>query len=128
MFRQPHAFMKSEDKPISLHPPGSPEEAEYLERVVHDPSELSFQFAMAGDASIAPDRVYSDGVRTWFDYGNRIKKVNLPTIYNVVDGIDTLINVVRVGNKLVAHAAGDFTLRNGQRVTCVFGSQLVGNQ
>ena len=119
LFRKVDTFMGQEDKPISLHPPGSLEEAEYLEQVIFDPSELSFQFAMAGDASIAPDRVYSDGIRTWFDYGSRIKKVNLPTIYNVVDGIDTPINVVRVGNKLVAHAAGSFTLRNGGKVTCV---------
>lgn len=107
------------NKPISLHPLKSLEEAEYLEPVLFDPSELSFQFAMAGDSSIAPDRVYSDGIRTWFDYGNRIKKVNLPTIYNVVDGIDTPLNVVRMGNKLVAHGSGAFTLRNGQKITCV---------
>ncbi len=112
----------SGESPISLNPPETSAEAEYLEDVLFDPSELSFQFAMAGDQSIAPDRVYSDGIRTWFDYGNRMKKVNLPTIYNVVDGIDTPINVVRVGNKLVAHAAGAFTLRNGQKITCVIST------
>lgn len=111
------------EKPISLHAPGSIAEADYLEQVLFDPSDLSFQFSMAGDQSIAPDRVYSDGIRTWFDYGARIKKVNLPTLYNVVDGIDTPINVVRIGSKLVAHAAGDFTLRNGLKVTCVFRGQ-----
>ncbi len=119
LFQSTTQKANSDNQPISLHAPGSLEDAEYLEPVIFDPSELSFQFAMAGDSSIAPDRVYSDGVRTWFDYGNRIKKVNLPTIYNVVDGIDTPINVMRIGNKLVAHAVGAFTLRNGQKTTCV---------
>ncbi len=119
LFQSTTQKANSDNQPISLHAPGSEEEAEYLEQVIFDPSELSFQFTMAGDSSIAPDRVYSDGIRTWFDYGGRIKKVNLPMIYNVVDGIDTPINVVRIGNKLVAHAAGLFTLRNGQKISCV---------
>lgn len=124
LFGKHRAPVARGEKPISLHPTGSSEEHDYLEQVIFDPSELSFQFAMAGDVSIAPDRVYSDGVRTWFDYGNRIRQVNLPTIYNVVDGIDTPINVVRVGNKLVAHASGAFTLRNGQRVVCVQTTEI----
>jgi ComB9 competence protein len=96
---------------------------DYLEEVTFDPSKLNFDFSMAGDSDIAPERVYSDGILTWFGYGAKLKTTTLPTIYNVVDGIDTPINVNREGNKLVAQAAGSFTLRSGQKVTCVYPSK-----
>jgi ComB9 competence protein len=96
---------------------------DYLEEVTFDPSKLNFDFSMAGDSDIAPERVYSDGILTWFDYGSKLKTTTLPTIYNVVDGIDTPINVNRESNKLVAQAAGSFTLRSGQKVTCVYPSK-----
>lgn len=96
---------------------------DYLEEVVFDPSKLNFEFSMAGDSDIAPERVYSDGILTWFDYGDKLKTTTLPTIYNLIDGIDTPINVNREGNKLVAQAAGSFTLRSGQKVTCVYPSK-----
>lgn len=113
-FQAEHSQANQKDAPISL------KDADYLEEVNFDPSKLSFAFNMAGNPEIAPERVYSDGVHTWFDYGTKIKTVNLPTIYNIVDGIDTPINVNREGNKLVAQATGSFTLRSGQKVTCVY--------
>ena len=94
---------------------------DYLEDAYVNPSDLSFAFDMAGDAEIAPERVYSDGIRTWFDYGANIKKKSLPTIYKVEDGIDTPINVNREGTKLVAQAVGNFCLKHGVKVVCVTG-------
>jgi len=92
---------------------------DYLEDAYVNPSDLSFAFDMAGDSEIAPERVYSDGIRTWFDYGGNIHKKSLPTIYKVEDGIDTPINVNREGTKLVAQAVGNFCLKHGAKVTCV---------
>jgi ComB9 competence protein len=92
---------------------------DYLEDAYVNPSELSFDFTMAGDPEIAPERVYSDGIRTWFDYGSNINKKSLPTIYKVEDEIDTPINVNREGSKLVAQAVGNFCLKHGNQVTCV---------
>ncbi len=75
---------------------------------------------MAGDKSIAPDRVYSDGVFTYFDYGNRWNESDLPAVYRVVDGVDTPVNTRTKGVLLIAESAGAFTLRNGQR-SCACG-------
>lgn len=98
---------------------GDTSKDDYLEEVTFDPSQLNFNFTMAGDREIAPHRVYSDGIRTWFDYGDEIKKKGLPAIYAVIDGVDTPINVSREGTKIVAQHSGSFTLRNGHKVVCV---------
>ncbi len=99
---------------------GNKQKDDYLEEVSFDPSNLNFNFTMAGDKEIAPQRVYSDGIRTWFDYGIEIKKKGLPAVYAVIDGVDTPINVSREGTKIIAQHSGSFTLRNGQKVVCIF--------
>jgi len=98
------------------------EKNDYLEAVAFDPANLDFNFSMRGDESIAPLRVFSDGVRTWFDYGKKMGKQNLPTIYVVLDKVDTPVNVSREGNRLVAQAIGSFTLKSGDKITCVYPS------
>lgn len=92
---------------------------DYLQDAYFDPSKITFSFSMAGDKSIAPERVYSDGIRTWFDFGERIRRQNLPTIYKIEDGVDTPINTSREGTKIVAQAAGAFALKHGQKTVCV---------
>jgi len=92
---------------------------DFAKGIPFDPSKLSFDFDMSGDASIAPKRVFSDGIFTWFDYGDRWDRSDLPAVYRVVDGVDTPVNTRVRGSMLVAEAAGAFTLRNGQRVVCV---------
>lgn len=106
---------------------------DYLEDAYFDPSKISFAFDMAGDESIAPERVYSDGIRTWFDFGERIREQSLPTIYHIDDGVDTPVNVARDvkenkqgksqhSTKIVAQAAGSFVLKHGQKRVCVYPS------
>ncbi len=107
---------------LSLDSPGTGKN-DYLEEGTFDPADISFDFDMAGDPEIAPQRVYSDGIRTWFDYGDSIAKKTLPAIYAQVDGVDTPVNVSRKGNKLVAQAAGSFTLLSGQKSVCVTPSK-----
>jgi ComB9 competence protein len=96
------------------------EPTDYLESAVFKPEDLDFDFSMSGDTTIAPLRVFSDGVRTWFDYGDTMGKKNLPTIYVILDGVDTPINVTRQGNRLVAQAVGEFHLKSGDKTTCVY--------
>ncbi len=98
------------------------QQTDYLDSVIFDPANLDFDFSMAGNKSIAPDHVFSDGVRTWFDYGKKMGKKTLPTIYAVIDGVDTPINVSREGSKLVAQHTGCFCLKSGKKVTCVYPS------
>jgi len=100
------------------------DKTDYLEAVSFDPKQLNFDFDMAGDQSIAPERVYSDGLRTWFDYGSRMGSKTLPVIYALIDEVDTPINVTREGSRLVAQAVGSFTLKSGKKITCVKPSEV----
>lgn len=96
------------------------EAVDYLEEATFEPEKLSFRFDMRGDASIAPQRVYADGIRTWFDYGDSIGQKDLPAVYRVIDGVDTPLNATRQGTKLmVAQGTGAFTLISGQKVVCI---------
>jgi ComB9 competence protein len=96
------------------------EKQDYLDEVLFNPSKLDFDFNMAGDKTIAPERVYSDGILTWFDYGDRINKGNIPAIFAVINGVNTPINVSREGSKLVAQATGKFILKRGDQEVCVY--------
>jgi len=102
------------------------EKEDYLEEAYFDSSKLDFKFSMSGDEEIAPDLVYSDGVRTWFDYGDNLDERNLPTFFSVVDGYQKAINVTMDGNRLVAHGAGSFVLKSGDKVTCVYPTKTKG--
>lgn len=95
------------------------EDPDYLSEIPFDPAKLRFDFTMSGDKSIAPERVFSDGIFTYFDYGDRWNGTDLPAFYRVVDGVDTPQNVRYKGSMVVVESAGAFTLRNGQRVVCV---------
>src|SRR3546814_6636080 len=64
----------------SLHDP------DYLTEVPFDPEKLQFGFTMSGDPTIAPERVFSDGVFTFFDWGSRWNATDLPAVWRVVDG------------------------------------------
>ncbi len=102
-------------------------EAEYLRTIDFDPSNLQFDMKLYAqnpkDIAIAPERVYHDGIWTYFDYGDKADSVKRPVIHQVVDGVDTVVNsrtIGETGNIIVAEAVGDFTLRNGRRVICAY--------
>lgn len=98
----------------------SSEKTDYLEEAFSDSSNLNFKFSMSGDETIAPDLVYSDGVRTWFDYGDKLDERRIPTFYKVVDGYQQAINVTLDGTRLIAEGSGSFVLKSGDRVTCIY--------
>ena len=93
---------------------------DYLDEVLFNPSKLDFDFNMAGDKELAPERIYSDGILTWFDYGDRIAKGNIPAVFAIINGVNTPINVSREGSKLVAQATGKFILKRGAKEVCIF--------
>lgn len=75
-----------------------------------------------GDRAIAPEYVYSDGVWTYFQYGDKAESTDWPVVFRVVDGIETRVNTRTAGKKgnvLIAEAVGDFVLRNGNKAVCV---------
>lgn len=100
--------------------------ADFLRQVAFRPENLRFDMKMFArrkeDRAIAPERVYEDGVFTYFDFGDRSESVPRPVVHHLVDGVDTVVNTRTAGprgNVLIAEAVGDFTLRNGGRVVCV---------
>ena len=99
---------------------------DYLRQISFHPENLRFDMKMyvrsKGDEIIAPERVYEDGLFTYFDFGERSDAIPRPVVHQLVDGVDTVVNTRTAGprgNILIAEAVGDFTLRNGTRVICV---------
>jgi len=115
----------SEGKPVTERP-------EWLREIPFDMSQLRFNDyqvrVQEGEeaAGIAPVRVFHDGVFTYLDFGEgdggRSDRMLKPVIRQVIDEIDTKVNIRVTGptdNIFVIEAIGDFTLRNGSRVVCV---------
>jgi type IV secretory pathway VirB9-like protein len=99
---------------------------DYLRRIVFRPEDLRFDMKMYArndaDTEIAPERIFDDGIFTYFDFGERSDSIARPVVHQLVDGVDTAVNTRTAGprgNVLIAEAVGDFSLRNGNRVVCV---------
>ena len=107
--------------------PAKPAGEDYLRRIDFDLASLRWtdfeiEVPTADDAAIAPERVFHDGLFTFFDFGQRADSMERPVVHLVVDGIDSPVNTRtggRHGSILIAEAVGDFTLRAGPRVVCV---------
>ncbi len=107
----------------------------YIQEIAFNPENLSFDMTILAptpeDAEIAPLRVFNDGVWTYFDFGDKVDSMRRPVVYLVLDEVDTLVNTRTAGpkgNLLVAEAVGDFTLRNGNRVICVYRQQTLAKR
>lgn len=103
---------------------------DYLRSIPFDMSKLNFsdyeiQVPDGDSESIAPVRVFHDGVFTIIDFGEggRADLVLRPVVSRVVDGVDNRINTRTTGpegNLLVVEGVGyNLTLRNGRRVVCL---------
>ena len=108
--------------------PGDPSKREsnpnesYPQKLEPRLDRLTFKWTMSGDPSLAPQQVFSDGVRTWFNFGHTLEEQDLPVIARVIDGIDTPVNTRLEGTMIIAESVGIFTLRNGDRVVCIYPS------
>jgi len=91
-------------------------------------SRLNFKWSMAGDSEIAPRQVFSDGVRTWFNFDNGTGKLleqqDLPVIARVIDGVDTPVNTRIEGSMIIAETEGVFTLRSGEKTVCIYPTDM----
>jgi hypothetical protein len=100
---------------------------DYLREIAFDPASIQFNMRVfaktPADIEIAPLRVFSDGVWTYFDYGDKADTQRRPVVFQLVDGVETMVNTRTAGprgNMVVAEAVGDFVLRNGRRIICVY--------
>jgi ComB9 competence protein len=99
---------------------------DYVREIAFKPENLKFDMKIlaptADDAEIAPERVFNDGIWTYFDFGKKADSVRRPVIYQVIDGVDTMVNTRTAGptgSVMIAETVGEFTLRNGNRIVCV---------
>lgn len=100
---------------------------DYIRSIAFDPANLRFDMKIYApspeDIEIAPLRAFTDGIWTYFDYGEKAETVRRPVVFRVVDGVDSMVNTRTAGpngNIIIAEAVGNFTLRNGDRVVCVY--------
>ncbi|MFN5588501.1 MAG: TrbG/VirB9 family P-type conjugative transfer protein [Holosporales bacterium] len=105
----------------------APTTPEFVRSIAFDPTNLRFDLKIyaptPADVEIAPLRAFTDGLWTYFDYGEKADTVRRPVVFRVVDGVDSMVNTRTMGprgNIIVAEAIGNFTLRNGDRVVCVY--------
>ncbi|RLA54427.1 MAG: P-type conjugative transfer protein VirB9 [Gammaproteobacteria bacterium] len=84
-----------------------------------DPSAWNFNYSFAGHRQQVPVKIFDNGTFTYFEFGDN---TDTPAIFMVdADRNEALVNGVRQGKYVVVHrVAQQFTLRNGDVVTCIF--------
>ena len=89
-----------------------------------DLSKYNFNYEFAGTPTIAPIKVFDDGVFTYMEF--RTENSEIPAIFAVNDqGYETLVNFRVVDEYLVIEQVGaQFTLRSGGDVVCVYNNSL----
>jgi len=123
---QPESDEAEFEEAIAARSPAPRAVPDYIRKIVRRPEDIRFDMKMfankPGDSEIAPQRVFEDGLFTYFDFGDKADTVARPVVHQLVDGVDVAVNSRTTGPRgsiLVAEAVGDFTLRNGSRVVCV---------
>jgi len=100
---------------------------DWMREIPFDMSKLDFDccriFAETeADAAIAPVRVFSDGVHTYVDFGERSDRIQSPAAFIMRGGIDQPVNTRVVGSRgqiLVVEAIGDISLKSGEKLVCI---------
>ncbi len=84
-----------------------------------DPSAWNFNYSFSGDKTQVPTKIFDDGTFTYFEFD---QNTDLPAIFLLdQEQNESLVNGVMQGKYLVVHrTAGQFTLRHGETVTCIF--------
>lgn len=83
------------------------------------PAQWNFDYEFAGDTRQVPKRAFDDGEFTYFEFD---KNTDIPALFKVApDGTESLIDYKVEGRYVVVRRiAAQFTLRNGDLVTCIF--------
>lgn len=90
-----------------------------------DPANWNFNYTFAGDRQQVPVKIFDNGIFTYFEFDDI---TDTPAIF-LVDRAqnESLVNGVRQGRYVVVHrTARQFTLRNGDVVTCIFNDNYSG--
>ncbi len=86
-----------------------------------DPSAWNFNYSFAGSIGQVPVKIFDNGTFTYFEFD---AVTDTPAIFLVdSERNESLVNGVRQGKYIVVHrVARQFTLRNGNIVTCIFNN------
>jgi type IV secretion system protein VirB9 len=94
---------------------------------MRDLSSYNFNYQYTGEKTIAPSKVFDDGVFTYFQFNSRNSEV--PAIYSVdSEGFESLINYRITGTYMVVEkVAPQYSLRNGSDIVCVYNMETYIN-
>ena len=89
-----------------------------------DLSKYNFNYEFAGSPSIAPIKVFDDGVFTYMEF--KSNNAEIPAIFTVNEqGYEALVNFRIIEEYLVIErVSAQFTLRSGGNVVCVYNNSL----
>lgn len=89
-----------------------------------DLSKYNFNYEFAGTPTIAPIKVFDDGIFTYMEFKNN--NTEIPAIFVVNEqGYEALVNFRIVQEYLVIEqVASQFTLRSGGNVVCVYNNSI----
>ncbi len=94
------------------------EEIGFLEQ--NQRNKLNYNYTLSGHKFNAPSKIFDDGTFTYMQFADR--NAEIPAIYDIgYDGVETIVNYRVEGDYIVVErVASQYTLRNGEYVTCVF--------
>ncbi len=93
-----------------------------------DPEKINWKYSFTGDESLVPIQAFDNGQFTYFKFQNDGMS-HLPSVF-IVDKNrnETLVNYHMQGEYMVINSiAKQFTLRDGDYVTCVYNDLAIGD-
>jgi type IV secretion system protein VirB9 len=107
----------SNDDPVNQEKYGQKEIKKLLKEKA---SSINYNYTMTGAKLIAPIRIFDDGEFTYMQFKN--KNAVVPAMYAVsYTGDESIVNYRVNGDYIVVERVeSQFTLRNGEYVTCVY--------
>ena len=122
---QPQSFIQQPPRvqlqpmPMPQHTPPPPPPSDVSQGVTHQ-SKYNFDYTLTGPDPIAPDRVFDDGVKTFFEFPNNNAVVPYVSLVNKENN-EVPLNYHKQGSFIVVDVVGgQFALRLGQDVVNVF--------
>ncbi len=93
-----------------------------------NPTQCNWKYSFTGDKTIAPVQAFDDGKFTYFKFPSTGSST-MPAIFNVdKNRNETLVNYHMQDGYIVVNRVGkQFTLRDGNYVTCVYNDDAIGD-
>jgi type IV secretion system protein VirB9 len=115
-------YPDEKDKNIVEFPKSNPSD----EPDMRDLTAYNFNYQYTGDAILAPIKVFDNAEFTYFQFSK--KNAEVPAIFTVDgEGFESLVNFRAAGDYIIVErVSGQFTLRNGSDIICVYNNKFQG--